>query len=47
MKQSKKNDEGLLNVSTRLDALLVGGNSSKEHASYIDECSGKQIHYGE
>jgi len=36
MKHSKKSDEGLRGVSTSLDALLVGGNSLKKRASYID-----------
>jgi hypothetical protein len=45
MKHSKKSNEDLVNVSTRLDALPIGRNFLQKHVSNIVECSGRELHY--
>ena len=47
MKHSKKSDEELRAVSTTLVSLLIGCNFSQKLASYVVECSGRELHYTE
>jgi hypothetical protein len=45
MKHSKKTNEGLRQVSTTLDALLIGCNFLRKNVSNLVECSGRELHY--
>jgi hypothetical protein len=45
MEQSKKSDGISGAVSTTVVALLIGCNFSEKIASYVVECSGRELHY--
>jgi hypothetical protein len=45
MKRSEKSNESPGDKPDTLDALPIGRNHSQKFASYVDECSGRQVHY--
>ncbi len=45
MKRSEKSNESPGDKPDTLDALPIGCNHSQKFASYVDECSGRQVHY--
>ena len=45
MERSEISDEELLQLAIKLMTLLIRCNFSENSASYIAECSGRQVHY--